>query len=154
MNANIDNITNTTVAAIAMKKAAFGGSSLLGGMIIFQDMSYIAIALMGAFVSVGSAYYDINKMKEKKKKKNEPCVINTKNELLKAWGIGFLFSLLSFLLFLQVGGEVMKKMSGVDWFNDMLPSFWLVLTVALATEAPTMWDKAKTKLIGKKDSDD
>lgn len=142
-----------TGAVMATKKVAFG-SSLLGGMVIFQDPAYFIIATMGAFVSMGSAYYDISKLRKIKARKGEECDKNLIGELGKAFFVGGIFSLLSFLIFLQAGGDAMKSVTGMNWFGKLLPSFWFVLTVALATEAPTIWDKLKAKFIGKKEIDD
>ena len=145
--------TLTGGAMLATKKVAFG-SSLLGGMVIFQDPAYFFIAGIGAFVSMGSAYYDIKKIKDAKRRKGEECTIRTGGELSKAFFVGGVFSLLSFLIFLQAGGEAMKSATGMGWFSKLLPSFWFVFTIALATEAPMIWDKLRAKFIGKKDEDE
>lgn len=158
MEHNVDMATTASAAAVlASKKTAFG-SSLLGSMVIFQDPAYFMIAGVGAFMSVGAAYYDITKIRRVKEAKGEPCEIDTKMELAKAFCVGGIFSLLSFMLFLQSGGEAMHSATGLDWFGKLLPSFWLVFTVALAAEAPLIWDgtwgKAKAWLKGERGSND
>lgn len=146
-----------TGAVMATKKMAFG-SSLLGSMVIFQDPAYFFVAGIGAFVSVGSAYYDITKVRKAKEAKGEECLIDTKLELGKAFFVGGIFSILSFMLFLQSGGEAMNSVTGAGWFGKLLPSFWLVFTVALSTEAPLIWDgtwgRAKLWITGNKKTSD
>lgn len=151
---NVDTaLSGATIAVIATKKVAFG-SSLLGAMVIFQDPAYFMIAGMGAFVSVGSAYYDISKVRKLKASLNEPCDIDSKLELGKAFFVGGFVSILSFMVFLQSGGEALTTVTGYSWFGKLLPSFWLVFTVAIATEAPTIWDatwgRAKAWIKGEK----
>jgi len=144
-----ENLTVVALSTVATKKALFG-SSLLGSMIVFQDPAYILIALMGAFVSMGSAHYDLIKLRKHRELQGLVCEKNVFMELTKAFTIGSIFTLLSFMIFHSAGGDAMKSLTGLSWFDSMLPSFWLVFTVALATEAVTIWDKVKNKLLGKK----
>jgi len=143
-----ENATVIALSTIATKKALFG-SSLLGSMVIFQDPAYILIACMGAFVSMGSAHYDFLKLKKAREAQGLKCEKTVWMELSKAFMVGSLFTLLSFMIFHQAGGEAMKSLTGLEWFDVMLPSFWLVLTVAFATEAVTIWDIVKGWIKGK-----
>ena len=133
---------------IATKKTAFS-SSLLTSMVIFNDPAYIIIAGLGAFASMGSAWYDFVMEKRRNEKKGKQFLKQMHLELTKAFLIGAIFTVLSFMLFTQVGGEIMKNFINVDWFDKMLPSFWLIFTVALATESVNIWDWFKAKLGGK-----
>jgi hypothetical protein len=141
----IDKEALLTTAALATKKTAFG-SSLLSSMVIFTDPAYIIIAGLGAFVSMGSAYYDFDKARQTALANDEPFTKSKSMELGKAFVIGAIFTLLSFMLFHQVGMEFVADNPYYSWLSNLLPSFWLVVTVALATESVTIWDTAKGKI--------
>lgn len=129
--------TNATIAAGvigATKKTALG-ASLLSSMVIFNDPAYVVIACLGAFTSMASAYYDVQTSKQTKEENGEVCTGRLGLEMFKAFWIGAIFTLLSFMVFSQAGGEALKSMFNVDWFHKMLPSFWLLITIALSTES-------------------
>jgi len=139
--------TLVSTGALLVKKSAFSGS-VFYSMIIFTDPAYIIIATLGAFVSMGSAYYDYLTLKKQREGDGEKCEKSLRLELAKAFLAGLIVTVLSFMLFHKAGGDIMQKVTGFTWFKEMLPSFWLILTIALATESVSIWDKAKAKLKG------
>lgn len=138
-----ENITAVTVMTV--QKSIFS-SSLLYSMVIFTDPAYILIAGMGAFVSMGSAHYDLVKLRKAREDSGLKCEKSAFMELSKAFVTGAILTVLSFMLLHQAGGEAMESLTGVKWFDKMLPSFWLILTVAIATESVTIWDRIKEKI--------
>lgn len=145
--------TNTTIAlgaAAAGKKATTVlGASLLYNMVIFNDPAYIVIAGLGAFVSMASVFYDVQTSKETKKANGEECTARLGLELGKAFLIGAIFTVLSFMIFHEAGGEALKTLFNVDWFHKMLPSFWLILTLALATESVYFFSRIMNLIKGR-----
>ena len=141
------------VATAIASKSTAATSSLLTSMVIFNDPAYIIIAGLGAFVSMGSAHYDFTMEKRRNEKKGKVFLKQMHLELTKAFIVGAIFTVLSFMLLVQVGGEVMKNFINVDWFDKMLPSFWLIFTVALSTESVNIWNWGKSKLGGKINED-
>lgn len=136
-------------AAMAKKTSTVLGASLLYNMVIFNDPAYIVIACLGAFVSMASVFYDVQTSKETKKAKGEECTAKLGLEMFKAFWVGAIFTVLSFMIFHQAGGEALKSLFQVDWFHKMLPSFWLLLTLALATESVYFFTKMMNIFKGK-----
>ena len=136
-----------TTGTLLAKKSAFSGS-LIYSMVIFQDPAYVIIATLGAFVSMGSAHYDYLTLKKQREGEGEKCEKSLYLELSKAFVTGMIVTILSFMLFHKAGGDIMQELTGFVWFKEMLPSFWLILTIALATESVAIWDKVKAKVKG------
>jgi NhaP-type Na+/H+ or K+/H+ antiporter len=111
------------------QKASLTGS-MLGSMIIFNDPTYIIIAGIGAFVSAASAYHNHEKDKVRK--------------IIIGLISGFSISLLSFMLLIHAGDSLLKNYLNVN--TEMLPSFWFVLTIIIATEATTIMSGIKRKI--------
>lgn len=132
---NLETNSTLAVGVVAAGKKTALGASLLSSMVIFNDPAYIVIAGLGAFVSMASAFYDVQTSKETKKAKGEECTAKLGLEMGKAFLIGAIFTVLSFMVFNHAGGEAMKSFFNVDWFHKMLPSFWLLFTLALSTES-------------------
>lgn len=128
---SIDPVTAGVTAAAITKKVTLG-ASLLSTMVIFQDPTYVIIAGLGSFASMASAYYDYNR------KECGECAFH--KELLKAFLIGSLFTLLSFMLLIHSHASIIEALE-LDFLKNILPSFWLVLTIALATESVSLWDR-------------
>jgi len=136
-------ITTDLIAANA-EKGAFS-SSLLSSMVIFQDPIYLIIATIGAFVSMGSAYYDFSKMKQKKEINHEKCTKTLGTEMLRAFTFGAIITVLSFMLFTRMDKNGFNALN-IPFLNGMLPSFWFIITLIIATESVTIWVKIKAKI--------
>jgi len=141
------NLTETIVTTVVLKKAVFS-STLFGSMIIFQDPAYIIIALIGAFVSMGSAHYDLSMLRKMKIKNGEQCEKNIRLELSKAFLIGLLFTMMSFLVFLNGGEKILNYYIGADVLSDVLPSVWMILTLILATGSVSFYGYLQDKIKG------
>ena len=130
--------------AVPAKKAAVS-SSMLYSMVIFNDPVYAIIAILGAFISMSSAYYDFMNIKHKKEIEGEKCVKLLHIELGKAFLIGLIITVLSFMLFTNMTQDGFGSL-GIKWLDSMLPSFWFIFTLALSTEAVTIWDGILNKI--------
>ena len=111
------------------QKAALTGT-MLGSMVIFNDPTYILIASIGAFVSAASAYAD---------KDN-----NKISKILIGFISGFIVSLLSFMLLIHAGDNLLNKYMDID--TSMLPSFWFVVTIIIATESTSILRAIQSKI--------
>ena len=137
--------TETIVIAGATQKVVFS-SALFGSMILFQDPAYIIVAIVGAFVSMGSAHYDMIKLQNENDDYSKGITIFI--ELSKAFMIGLLFSLLSFLLLLTSGESIVSKYVGKGLITASLPSIWMIATIFLATASVDIYGWVKNKLGG------
>ena len=138
------NIPMSTLPIV--EKTAFG-SSMLATMVVFNDPAYVIIASIGAFVSMGSAHYDLSILRRKRELENKKCYRQMFQELSKAFLMGFLVTLLSFLLLSQtIEHGTVGDITGVKWLDKMLPSFWMILTIAVSTEAVSIWDRVKQRV--------
>jgi hypothetical protein len=139
--------TNNSLEAGAIgiaigKKAVYGTPILLSNMVIFNDLSYMIIALLGAFVSTISHRFDIYEMKREAHRKSEEFTVSMFMEFSKAFVLGGIIALLLFLLFNGTGGSLVKHFFGMS-VSDLLPSFWFILALAFATESVKIWDGGK-----------
>jgi len=101
---------------------------MVGSMVIFQDPTYILIASIGAFVSAASAYGNKQGMAK----------------IVVGFVSGFIISLLSFMLLIHAGDSILNKYMDID--TSMLPSFWFVLTIIIATESTAILSAIKSKI--------
>ncbi len=139
--------TATAVTAIiAGKKSAFGGSLLFSSMVIFEDPAYLIIGLIGAFFSVLSEYYDLVKIKREKKQQGQECIASIWQNLIKAFILGLLFTIGSFLILNQVGNELVKHYTGMTIIVKILPSFWMIFTLWMSTKSIAIYNKFSLKV--------
>lgn len=130
--------------AVATKKASTI-PPIMSSMVIFNDPTYIVIGLIGAFVSMGSAYYDVVTLKKEKELNGKKCIKVIHIELGKAFVLGSIITLLSFMLFTGMTKDGYEEL-GIKWLDGMLPSFWFIVTLAISTESTTIWNWLKGKL--------
>lgn len=136
----------TGVSIVAGQKSAIGGSMMFSTMVIFDDPAYIIIGLIGAMVSVGSEYYDLIKLKEKRAKEGEECMISIGHDLIKAFIIGLLFTMLSFMFFTQAGETLINHVFGLGIAVKLLPSFWMLLTIYLSSKSIAIYNSLSSRM--------
>lgn len=128
------------------QKSAMGGSAMFSTMVIFDDPAYIIIGLIGAMVSVGSEYYDLVKLRDKVIAKGEECKISIHYDLVKAFIIGLLFTMLSFMFFTQAGEALIKHVFGIGIAVKLLPSFWMLLTIYLSSKSIAIYNSLSVRM--------
>jgi len=145
---------NQTTAAI---KAASASGGFMSTMVLFTDPIYGILAFIGAFVSMGSAYYDYGILKKQHEHNNTECLKSLNLELVKAFFIGAILSVSSFLLFIGGGNAILTYILGNNVAIELIPSFWFMLTIWLTTLAVPIWEyithipsRLVDKLIGDK----
>ena len=139
-------ITVASTAVIAGKRSAVGGSMLFSSMVVFQDPTYIVIGLIGALVSVGSEYYDLRKLEDLATKNDEEFDASIGQSLFRAFVIGLLFTLLSFIFLTQAGESLIKHIFGLGVAVKLLPSFWMIGTIYLSTKSIAIYNKLSVKM--------
>ena len=144
MDKNETIITGATI--IAGQKSAVGGSMVFSSMVIFNDPAYIIIGLIGAMVSVGSEYYDLIKMREEETDQCKVCRVSIGHNLFKAFLIGLLFTMMSFMFFTQAGESLIKHVFGLSVATKLLPSFWMILTIYLSTKSIAIYNTFSKKM--------
>ena len=132
--------------ALATKKTA-AAPAIMSSMAIFNDPTYIIIGIIGAFVSMGSAYYDVTLMKKERELAGKECTKVLHIELGKAFVLGSIVTILSFMLFTGITKDGYQKL-GISWLDNMMPSFWFIVTIAISTESTLIWNWFKKKLKG------
>ena len=142
---------NETIVAVgtvivAGKKSAVGGSMLFSSMVVFNDPAYLIIGFIGALVSVGSEYYDLVKLKRETEQKDEVFISSIPHNLFKAFIIGLLFTILSFLFLTQAGEALIKHVFGLGVVIKLLPSFWMIGTIYLSTKSIAIYNKLSLKM--------
>lgn len=125
---------------VAGQKSAVGGSVMFSSMVIFDDPAYIIIGLIGAFISVGSEYYDMYKLKEQAEKENKECNISVVHDLIKAFVIGLIFTILAFLFFIQAGEALLKHAFGLSLMVKLLPSFYMLASIYLSSKSIAIYN--------------
>ncbi len=136
----------TGASLIAGQKSAVGGSVMFSSMVIFDDPAYIIIGLIGAMVSVGSEYYDLSKMKQEAEKENRECKISIGIDLVKAFVIGLLFTVLAFLFFIQAGEALLKHAFGLSVVVKLLPSFYMLASIYLSSKSIAIYNALSRKM--------
>ena len=139
-------IATVGTAVVAGKKAAVGGSMMFSSMVIFNDPAYLIIGVIGACVSVASEYYDLKKLKRGAEQEGETFVSSIPGNLVKAFIIGLLFTLLSFLFMTQAGEALIKHIFGLGVVVKLLPCFWMIATLLLSTKSIAIYNKFSLKM--------
>lgn len=142
---------NETIIAItsmvaSQKQTALTGSYILSSMVVFNDPSYVIIGVIGAVVSTMSHHYDIQKEKALSLIDDTPFYKTTSLEVVKAFLIGFLFTIAFFLFMNQVGESIIKHYIGIEIISKLMPSFYMVLTLYLSTLSIGIYDKVSAKI--------
>ncbi len=143
---NTEAIAVASTAVVVGKKSAVGGSMLFSSMVIFQDPTYIVIGLIGAFVSVGSEYYDLKKLEKDTAISVKKNGLSIPQHLVKAFVIGLLFTIMSFIFLMQVGESLIKHIFGLGVAVKLLPSFWMVGTIYLSTKSIAIYSAMSKKM--------
>jgi len=133
-------------AVIAGHKSAAGGSMLFSSMVIFNDPAYLIIGVIGALVSVGSEYYDLKRLQRKSEHEGSVFIESIPMNLFKAFVIGLLFTIMSFLFLTQAGEAMIKHIFGLGVMVKLLPSFWMIGTVYLSTKSIAIYNKLSLKM--------
>jgi len=142
-------IVVATATAAATKKAAVS-SILFSSMVIFDDPAYIITASVGGFVSMTMAYYDFMNLKAQVEASGKRCIKRMHLELLRAFVVGLIFSLLSFTLMLSSGESIIAHFFDSDIVLGSLPSIWMVLTLIIAINSDGIYMRVKNLIGGKK----
>jgi len=132
---------NDTV--VITKTGIYTISPLLSSMVIFNDVGYLFIAMIGGIASMINEHFEyIRCVKEHRDQGKEPNV-SAFQALIGALAIGFLFTLGSFILFNSAGEHIVswasKSYVNIELVLKVAPSFWMILTIWLSTKAVTFY---------------
>jgi len=132
---------NDTV--VITKTGIYTISPLLSSMVIFNDLGYILIAMIGGLASMINEHFEYLRCVKDRKGRGEEPDISAFQALVGALGIGFLFTLGSFILFNSAGEHIIawatKSYVNIELLIKVAPSFWMVLTIWLSTKAVTFY---------------
>ncbi|MBT8349088.1 MAG: hypothetical protein HKP62_06570 [Sulfurovum sp.] len=141
-----DTVTEVAITtATAYKTTVFGSSALLSNMVIFNDIGYIIIGIIGCIASMMSESYDYTRAKRIKEKNGEECIRNYLSSISMAFVIGILFTLASFMILNIIGEQIISYVTGMDLVVKLTPSIWMILTLIMATKAVKIYSKYLTK---------
>jgi hypothetical protein len=129
-------VVNQTIAV----KAASTSGGFMTTMVLFTDPIYLVLAFIGAFVSMGSAYYDYGIKKKEHEVAHTVCLKVLNLELIRAFIIGAILSVSSFLLFIGGGNTLLNHFVDDKLAIELIPSFWFMLTIWLTTLAVPIWE--------------
>jgi len=135
-----NNVTAVALTTTAAQKAGLGGSLLFSSMAVFQDPAYFVIAVIGAFLSLALAWYDVEMEKRQSTLAATPFIKSVPMELLKAAGIGFLFSFVLFLSLMHFGDQLLEHFIGIADIPKVLPALSMAITLFLSTKSVKLWN--------------
>ena len=134
--------------ATTQKNAALGSSYVLSSMVVFSDSSYFIIGAIGAVVSSMSHHYDITQERTLAKINNILFSRSIPLEIIKSFLIGFLFTVACFIFLNQAGNAAIKHYVGINVVVQLLPSFWMIVTLYLSTKSIAIYNKFSLKVGG------
>lgn len=125
-------------------KASGMGSGLFGSMAIFQDPAYLTVATMGGVIALFLAWYDIDM---EKRKLGIDFKKSIKFETIKAFIIGFTFSLLIFVALVLHSDDVVQLLNPkAKEFLKITPTLAIGVTLVLSTYVVKFWEFSSRRL--------
>jgi hypothetical protein len=127
--------TNSTV--LIKVGGLLSSSSVMSNMVIFNDPAYLVLAIFGAFLSFLGMLHEIV-YKRVGKAKIHFFVLFV--HLIKAVVTGGILTPMFFMFYINSGGELVKKIVGLEGMGGVFNSFWFLLSLITAWFSPLVWD--------------
>ena len=117
------------------------GSSIMSNMVIFSDIGYMFLAIMGGVISLIGMVHEIAKGENDYK-----SIVWLFGELFKSFMLGAVLTPMFFMLLMSAGQDIISQITGLQIHSDIFSSFWWLMSLIMSWYAPLIWDNILKKV--------